>query len=604
MQPNLRHPQDLFIPQVRYEVPEFQRRYVWKQDEQWEPLWDDVADLAQSVTEDGRPEAHFMGAVVLQQVPFATGTIQRRTIVDGQQRLTTLQLLIDAAQEVLEVRGHLDPAKRLSTLVDNLSAFRDGDEDKAFKVWPTVVDRAAFRHAMSNDLSGAEYATSRIVQAHEYFKGQVGQWLDKFGDEAGEHANAASALDKALREKLKLVVIDLGDSDDPHVIFETLNARGTPLLQSDMVKNKILYSAKIKSSDDDSDRSPEERRLWAFDDDWWAKEVGRGLQRRPRIDVFLNHWLTLRNLSETKPYDEFRVFVKYAHARSEEGETVFDIAKDISDLGKIYRDVEELRRENIASFLERRNVMNVGVAMPLLLWLLSSDVPPATLANCVRAIESFLVRRVVCGYSARSYGKLFVGLIARLAMCPVETSDATVVSYLAEQTVQAGRWPNDRELRDKFVTAQLYHWLTRGRLRMVLTGIEERLHTAMAESQEVPKDLHIEHIMPQAWQQNWSLPDGADDDEARENRERTIHTIGNLTLVNGRLNASLSNAAWYSKRKALAEHSVMFMNKRLVNDGPDIWDERAIEIRAKWLHELAVEVWPHVDGFDAARQPG
>ena len=600
MQTHLQLPQGLFAHPVRYEVPPFQRRYVWNQDEQWEPLWDDVAGLAQSIVEDERPEAHFMGAVVLQQLEFPTGTIQRRIIVDGQQRLTTLQLLIDAVQEVLEVRGHSDPSKRLSALVDNLRAFRDGDEDNAFKVWPTAVDRAAFRHAMSNDLSGAEYATSRIVQAHDYFKGQVGQWLDKFDDRAGERARAASALEEVLRTKLELVVIDLGDADDPHMIFETLNARGTPLLPSDMVKNKILYDAKIKSSDDDSDRSPEERRLWAFDDDWWAKDVGRGLQRRPRIDVFLNHWLTLRNRSETKPYDEFRVFEKYAQARSKDGETVFDIAKDIRDLGGVFRDVEELGRENIGSFLERRNIMNVGVATPLLLWLLSSDVPPATLANCVRAIESFLVRRVVCGYSARSYGGLLVGLIGRLAKSPVETADRIIVSYLAEQTTQAGRWPDDQELGERFVAAPLYQWLTRGRLRMVLTGIEERLRTAKAESQEVPKNLHIEHIMPQAWHQYWFLPEGVDDHEAIRARDRAVHTIGNLTLVNGHLNPALSNAAWASKRRALAEHSVLFLNKRLVNDGPGTWGEHEIEKRARWLHERAVQVWPHADGFNAA----
>ena len=106
--------------------------------------------------------------------------------------------------------------------------------------------------------------------------------------------------------------------------------------------------------------------------------------------------------------------------------------------------------------------------------------------------------------------------------------------------------------------------------------------------------------MPQAWHQNWPLPQGADDDEAIVNRDRAVHTIGNLTLVNGRLNASLSNAAWDSKRKALADHSVMFLNKRLVNDGPEVWDEQVIEKRAKWLHERAVEVWPYADGFDAA----
>lgn len=607
MQTNLRHPQQLFAHPIRYEVPDFQRRYVWKQDEQWEPLWDDLADLAQSLMEDGS-EAHFMGAVVLQPAPFPAGAIERRIVVDGQQRLTTLQLLIDAVQEVLADRGHSGPAGLLSYLVENPDAFREGERDNAFKVWPTEVDRAAFRHAMHNDLSPDEHATSRIVQAHDYFKRQVGEWLDKFDGEGGKGATAATALEEALRTKLELVVIDLGGSDDPHMIFETLNARGTPLLQSDMVKNRVLHDAKIRRSDDDDDRSPDEQQLWPFDDEWWNKEIGRGLQRRPRIDVFLNHWLTLRNRSETKPYNEFRVFGDYADARSKADErpreeTVLRIAQDVGELGRIYRDVEELRRESIASFLERRNAMNVGVVTPLLLWFLSSKVPQATLANCVRAVESFLVRRVVCGYSARSYGGLFVGLLAKLATCPEETADGVVVSYLAEQTTQAGRWPDDQELRERFVTAPLYRFLTQRRLRMVLTGIEEHLRTPMTESPDAPRDLHIEHIMPRAWQAHWPLPAEADRDEAAANRNRAVHTIGNLTLVNSRLNPSLSNAPWDRKRRALAEHSVMLLSRRLVNDGPEFWNEQAIEDRAKWLHERAVEVWPHAGGFDAGSRP-
>ena len=608
MQTNLRHPQQLFAQPIRYEVPDFQRRYVWKQDEQWEPLWDDVADLARSLMEDGS-EAHFLGAVVLQPAAFPTGGPERRIVVDGQQRLTTLQLLIDAVQEVLADRGHSSPAMRLSALVENPEAFRDGDRDNAFKVWPTAVDRAAFRHAMHNELSATEHSASRIVQAHDYFREQVGQWLDAFGDPAEAGVKAATALEEALRTKLELVVIDLGGSDDAHMIFETLNARGTPLLQSDMVKNRVLHDARIKRSDDDDHRSRDEQQLWPFDDDWWNKEIGRGLQRRPRIDVFLNHWLTLRNRSETKPYNEFRVFGDYADARSDADarpreETVRDIAKDISDLGQIYRDVEELRRESIASFLERRNAMNVGVVTPLVLWLLSSNVPQATLANCVRAVESFLVRRVVCGYSARSYGALFVGLLAKLATSSVETADGIVVSYLAQQTTQAGRWPDDQELRERFVTAPLYRILTQRRLRMVLTGIEERLRTPKAESPEAPRDLHIEHIMPQAWYGGyWALPAGAERVEATANRNRAVHTIGNLTLVNKRLNSSLSNGPWIEKRKALADHSVMFLSKRLVHDGPETWDEHEIETRAKWLHARAVEVWPHADGFETGSRP-
>ena len=592
---NLQIPQKLFVQPVRYEIPSFQRRYVWKQDEQWEPLWDDIENLAQSIVDDDRTEPHFMGAIVLQQKLVAAATIERRIVVDGQQRLTTLQLLIDAIQEVLEDRGHSIPAMRLAALVANGEEFRNGEPDHAFKVWPTVMDQASFRHAMSNELSAKDHATSRIVQAHEYFKGQAARWLNGFRDEPEVRDKAAVALDTAVRMKLEIVVIDLGASDDPHVIFETLNARGTPLLQSDMVKNKILHEAGIGLKDD-SEATETEKHLWPFDqDEWWALEVGRGLQRRPRVDVYLNHWLTLRNRRVMKPYDEFRAFETYAREREHTGDTIHDIAWDLGELGNTYRDVEEFRREDIKRFLERRNVMNVGVVTPLLLWLLSADLPATRLANCLRALESFLVRRVVCGYSARGYGEIFVGLIARLATGDsTDNADRILVSYLSDQTAQAGLWPDDDELRERFMTAPLYQYLTRGRLRMVLAGIEEALRTNMAESGEVPGNLHIEHVMPQAWRENYPLPDHVGGDgNADDDRDRAIHTIGNLTLVNCRLNSSLSNAAWNSKRATLADHSVLYLNKTLVNDGPDAWDETEIKSRGEWLHKRAVSIWPH-----------
>ena len=407
MKTNPQRPQKLFVQPVRYEIPAFQRRYVWKQEEQWEPLWDDVEELAQSIIAEGQTEPHFMGAVVLQQTYVPTATIERRIVVDGQQRLTTLQLLIDAVQEVLQDQEHSSPAKRLSALVTNGEEYLNGNPDHAFKVWPTTVDRDAFRHAMSNELTAANYANSRIVQAHEYFKAQAQQWLDRFPQDTGERDTAASALEEAVSRSLEIVVIDLGESDDPHIIFETLNARGTPLLQSDMVKNKVLHEAGIGIRDDDGYATPEEKAIWPFDqDEWWAKEVGRGLQRRPRVDVYLNHWLTLRNRAEMKPYDEFRAFERYADTREGQDETIREVARDLGELGTIYRDVEEIRRSDIARFLQRRNVMNVGVVTPLLLWLLSADLPAVQLANCLTALESFLVRRVVCGYSARSYGEL------------------------------------------------------------------------------------------------------------------------------------------------------------------------------------------------------
>ena len=601
METSLLRPQKLFVQPVRYEIPRFQRRYVWKQEEQWAPLWDDVRELAQSIVDEDRTDPHFLGAIVLQPVPFPTGTIERRIVVDGQQRLTTLQLLIDAIRHVLDQQGHSDPAKRLSALVVNREEYCGGKPDHAFKVWPTVVDQDAYRHAMRGDLSAGDHAKSRIVQAREYFKRQAERWLDGSGDETPRGNQAASALEEAVRAKLDIVVIDLAASDNPHVIFETLNARGTRLLQSDMVKNKILHDVGVPASDD-NETSGTERRIWPFgEDEWWNDEVGRGFQRRPRVDVYLNHWLTLRNRAEMKSYDEFRAFEKYVDARKGQGDTVEDIAGDLARLGSTYRDVEDVRRTDIATFLKRCKVMNVGVATPLLLWLLSADLPSATLANCIRALESFLVRRVVCRYSARSYGTLFVGLIQRLDGQDRENVDRVFISYLTEQTARTGLWPSDDEMREAFVTAPLYRYLTRGRLGMVLEGIEEKLRTNKSESRRVPDKLPIEHVMPQSWFAHWPLPDDGDigdNEDAVARRERAIHTIGNLTLVNGRLNSSLSNAPWDRKRETLADHSVLFLNKQLVNDGPDTWDEAAIERRAERLHALAVEVWPHSSGIE------
>ena len=172
--------QELFVKPVRYEVPPFQRRYIWNQEQQWEPLWNDVQNTAERYLGEGEPvpnqkPSHFLGAVVLQQQPNRTAMLETRIVVDGQQRLTTLQLLLDAVQEVFEQRPDISdyPARRLSRLVLNDEVYHGDDPDRAFKVWPTMDDQNAFRHAMHNDLPSEQHRESSIVQAHEYFKQQV-----------------------------------------------------------------------------------------------------------------------------------------------------------------------------------------------------------------------------------------------------------------------------------------------------------------------------------------------------------------------------------------------------------------------------------------------
>lgn len=583
----------LFQKNIQYLIPEFQRPYVWNQEDQWEPLWDDVRNIAEEFIEGGKPirksRTHFLGAVVIQQQPFATGKIESRLVIDGQQRLTTAQLLLDAVQEVMERRCLEDISERLKDLVLNSKAYVARPDDE-FKVWPTLDDRDAFRQTMKNDLPSKEFGSSLIVQAHEFFKLQIEHWLDEL-PEATE--TRADALESVVVHLLELVVIDLDIEDEPHIIFETLNARGTPLLQSDLIKNMVLHEAKRGSIN--SDVPNESSELWGFNDEWWRKEIGRGRNRDPRIEVFLNYWLIMRMQKEVRPdrtSTEFRDYVKISDT------PIKCIAADIQQVSETYRSLEEKNKRGFKEFLYRREILQVGTLTPVLLWLFSTKMVDEQMSRAVLALESYLVRRMVCRMTTKNYNTLFLGLVNSLEKAARDPGD-TVVEYLSKQKAYANIWPDDRALRNAFLTLPLYRSLTRARLRLVLEAIEEKKRSVMAESQSVPRRLTIEHVMPQKWQDYWPLPTIESDVEKavemRDNRNNIIHTIGNLTLVNKRLNPKLSNASWPKKRKELGRHSILFLNKRLLEEAPLVWNEDTIAERAKRLSKLAAQVWPSAE---------
>jgi hypothetical protein len=174
METQVRTPQAVFMQPQRLIVPLFQRPYVWNEENQWEPLWKDMARMAEKlVAQPGTKHyPHFLGAVVLQQVQNASGTMQERIIIDGQQRLTTLQLLFDALHSQLVAVNAEAAAMRMETLVVNASPFCRKPEDH-FKVWPTNRDRPAFNEVMAasvpTDYSTLTHKNERMVQAHQFF---------------------------------------------------------------------------------------------------------------------------------------------------------------------------------------------------------------------------------------------------------------------------------------------------------------------------------------------------------------------------------------------------------------------------------------------------
>jgi len=277
MKASTHSPAAIFGLPVRYVVPLFQRPYVWTMTDQWEPLWEDVRALTERLIATpanaygpSLVAPHFLGAIVLEQQLMPSAFIEVRHVVDGQQRLTTLQLLLDAAQLVVEQHGTDMDSRGLRVLVLNDAAL-SAEPDHVYKVWPTDRDQDAFRAAMDNDaVVSADLATSRVAQAHAYFVDAITKWAE-VTDEPTAVQLRLNGLVRALREHLKLVVIDLEPGDNAQVIFETLNHRGSPLLAADLVKNFVFQIAQAQGQA----LQALYRKHWApLDTDYWRKCLG------------------------------------------------------------------------------------------------------------------------------------------------------------------------------------------------------------------------------------------------------------------------------------------------------------------------------------------
>lgn len=588
---------DLFEKNVHYVVPLYQRPYVWGRDQQWEPLWEDLRRLAEHLLLNQQVRAHFLGATVHEWVQVPPGQIETKLVIDGQQRLTTLQLLLKAFQDVAASRGIANFAEALGTLTRNSNPLITKAE-KRFKVWPTNADRQEFRRVMEagspaalKEAFGVKHSAAKIGRplsdAYLYFTDVIDTWLDV---EGGEVEPRVEALYNTLHVQLRLVVIDLDEKDDAQLIFETLNARGTPLLAADLVKNALLQE--IRAAGGAADELYEKHWL-PFDQDhgYWRDPIGRGHARRPRIDAFLQQFLTLKGKAEVPAAQLYSAYRDLVHDQPQVAGTAADRLASIDRYARIYRRFSDAgQHPRIVLFFERLAVMEIGTAYPLLLELFARlGAERERIIAVLADIESMLVRRMVCRLSTRGYNRLFLELIGAL---PTSSDDIETAlrAKLLSGTAEYDRWPDDAEFQAAWSRNALYENLTRPRLRLLLEALEAALHSEFAETSNVPRGLTVEHVLPQSWSTYWPLPADVPAVEAQLERQALLHTIGNLTLLNEKLNPLVSNGAWPTKRKALVEHSVLKLNRDLCDS--EVWDESAIRARSDLLFKLARAMWP------------
>jgi hypothetical protein len=446
-----------------------------------------------------------------------------------------------------------------------------------------------------------------MVKAYWFFWSSLAQWfdadlnaIDSTSQESSPGAETAQplpdadrqvlfnarvlALLNATQQSLVLVAFDLNNGEDAQMIFETMNARGLPLAPADLVKNFLFHKASAQGENLDALYNAH----WQnFDvDSWWRDEVRLGRLTRPRIDAFLWNYLTLSTRREVLAAD---LFPSYRDWSPKSGLTAAEQIARFSEYSQIFRSFESSSQPaRVKLFLQRLSILDVSTVYPLLLDLFHRHrYTNAGLETILTDLESYLVRRLLVGLTSKNYNRLFFELLQDLEG-KQDFSPASVHSSLAAFMGDTRAWPRDAQVEQALKHRSLYGTIKAERLTMILQALDQQMHTAKSEHYSIGSKQTIEHLMPRSWATHWPLPAGSSVEDATQKRESLLHTLGNLTLVSGELNSSLSNSAWTNKLPEIPKYSTIHLNRNL----PALWDEDEILKRSGQLAQLALQVWP------------
>lgn len=622
--------------QRRFVVPIFQRQYSWG-DARLAPFWDDVVAKAEEALQ-GKPKfSHYMGALILAPGGdgFIIGVTPRVLVIDGQQRLTTFQLFLAALREVGQRIGVPDVDSLVHSYLHVPRMSGDTNPDATFRLIPTPEDRAIFHVIVGKGLDGIrnahpeffyqngnlkKAAAPNSVRAFSFFLDRIEHYaksglvdetdeLTPAGDDDTDGAARLHALLQALLNHLKLVVITLSEDDDAQVIFETLNSKAEPLLAMDLVRNNIFHRAAAQGESVE-DLFQKKWRLFDSDGPFWKADSPRAKPKRPRIDHFLSHALTAQTGEETslrELYAEYRAFTRpKGKARFSTVEAELDA---LVSFAPVYRELEEATGDSDLAWIGRKlHLWEVSTAYPLTFRIAVSDADQSEKRRLYNLIYSYLVRRALCGLTPKSLNKTFARLTRQMISTGVSVD--SFKAGFADQRGDAVRFPDDAELRAAIQSKPAYHMLSRkDRLAELLWDLEIATRDKFSVATPRPPSMSVEHIMPQAWTNHWTLADGrrvpkdrvtgVDDAMQREiqARDGALHTLGNLTLITMPGNTVASDSEFSEKAPWLAK-ALLALNLEIVEKEKDkgnekpAWDVGRILNRSTVLAGRAISVGP------------
>jgi len=544
----------------QFRIPIYQRTYSWTQKE-CRQLWEDILRAGK----DDKIEVHFVGSIVYIQEEISQ--ISRSSpwlVIDGQQRLTTLTLLLTALSRAVgndrePIDGFSASKIRNRYLVD-----KEEEGDRHYKLLLTQTDEETLKTIVSGKEIPPKHSI-RVKQNYELFE----NWLKEHDAE----------LEIICRGISKLIIVDITltrDQDNPQRIFESMNSTGRELSQADLIRNFILMELEPKL----------QNRLYT--EYWRPMEMAFGQEAyTEHFDDFMRHYLTVKTGSIPRIRDIYEAFKEYAYTRDVKEAGIEKLIQNIRRFANYYcaMALEAEQDTKLKTAFHDLRELKVNVAYPFLL-ALYQDYAEGKLSmedfeKTVRLIESYTFRRAICDIPTSSLNKTFLTFtILTKSLKKDSYLENIQVHFLTRRTYR--RFPKDEEFYDAIQTRDLYHFSRSSFLWRKLENYNRKEHVPTNE-------YTIEHIMPQNTKlsQTWQNDIGENWEELHE---KYLHRLGNLTLTG--YNSEYSDKSFIEKRdmKGGFKDSPLRLNANLGQ--VEKWNEEAIKTRGARLADEAVKVWP------------
>lgn len=559
---------DVFNGNKILEIPFFQRAYIWGE-QQWERFLNDM----EYVSFYNKP--YFLGSVILkQQLTNSQQSIgDKRTLIDGQQRLTTLNIFF----KVLSLKTknpYLSNIFRLPMKQNEIALLHNRNDINTFN---SVLNLTTEKKLTEDD---------NVTKAYNYFS---------------ENIDISKLNFQNILTNIMFVGIDLGLDDDEQQIFDTTNSLGVDLTTADLLKNYLFGRNEIQLYIDHW------QNVYEIDKDtkdYWDTEITAGRLRRDFIDLFFYSFLQIKIQDSTlnvkaEDKDEFTktvgLFNSYKKFIKKYNINKLELIAEIKEYAKVFQeyfDNEIVDSELTAnSGIERINAIIWGLEnttlIPYVLFVLKNVVDELEQNKIFEYLETYIMRRMVCHANTKNYNQLFSErLISNNILSKHELK-----TYIDSKSDKVNYMPSDSELKEGFNNSNLINNQSAGILYFIETKIRDK--QKHSTSLLGLGRYSLEHIMPKKWENNWGKLSNEQD---KINRNRKLLTLGNLTIITASLNSSIRDGNWDTKRngkgtkKGLNQYATGLDTFSQYLTLPD-WNEQTITNRADFLYNEAVKIW-------------